>query len=189
VIVEIGGSARSRAFAVNRGEATAKLEKSAKARPASPRVAKAPSAPKRPRAKPKSLEDAVAFARREILERLAASSAPWLAKAQLCGTSAPAKAAYEQLVEDGSIVELGKLGKLDVVTRGRGQAAVDVLRELAVEIIVTRGTRDALTALPIEPSDPFWKGSLRALLAQRSLLETRQLSEQWILEHARASLR
>jgi hypothetical protein len=180
VLVEIGGTTRSPAFAVDRGEATAKLETSAKPRAASPRAAKAPPVPKAPRAtKPKGSDDAVPLARQEILERLATSSAPWLPKAQLCGTSASVKAAYQQLIQDGSIVELGKLGNVVVVTRGRGHAA-DVLRELAVEVIVTRGTRDALTALPIEPSDPFWKGSLPKQvegsfqLALRSLLASKR---------------
>ncbi len=147
VLVPIGGPARAPYFAINRGAATARIERVEKA----PKAQKAPKVPK---------PDESLAARAEILAALNATRSAWIAKKKLADGSKLSKAAYAQLVQDGTIIELGKLDKVDVVTAGRGQPAPDVRRALAIEVIVARGMPDALTAMPIAPKDPFWKGAM-----------------------------
>jgi hypothetical protein len=67
------------------------------------------------------------------------------------------------------------------------RTALEKLKPLAAE-----ASFDATSLLPKQKLGQFFMVTEKAcvpFLAQRSLLETRQLSEQWILEHARASLR
>jgi hypothetical protein len=148
ILVSIGGSQRTPQFAINRGAATARIEKAAKP-PKAPRARKPTPPPVDP-----------SRARNEMAAALAASRDPWIAKNKLCAKTATAKAAYEQLIQDGTIVELGKLGSTEFVTASKGHPAFQVPRDLASEVIAARGMRDALTAMPIEPTDKFWKGML-----------------------------
>ena len=94
--------------------ATAKAPGAPKAKVPKPRAATKPAKPAKP-AKP-SKEELILQARQEILTALNASHDPWIAKSKLCGTNAVEKSALRQLIADGTIVDLGKLGKADLAT-------------------------------------------------------------------------
>jgi hypothetical protein len=180
VLVSIGGTARSPVFAINRGESTAKLDvpkpavKQKATRQTTPTDPSQPTPAPRTRpsasSKPASPKPSKAGLtpvdlgplRQAIVAALAAARAPWLARAELCGSGKHEKVAYQQLVQDGTIVELGKLGKTDVVAASEGHSAADVQQDLAVELIVSRGTPGSLVALPIDPKDAYWKGVMPA---------------------------
>jgi hypothetical protein len=161
VLVVIGGPASRPVFAINRGELTAKFDAPKPKRAKDPRPAKVkdPSQPKAVRPpKPRPARVDSGPARDAIVAALTAARAPWLPKTELCGTGKVEKAAYQELVKDGSIVELGKLGNTNnMVAASQAHAAADVLHDLAVESIVSRGTPGTLVAMPIEPKHPFWR--------------------------------
>ncbi len=104
----------------------------------------------------------VSAERQRLIETLDTLKGRFVAKNKLLGAKPTplARQAYAALETTGEIVDVGKWQSAASIARTQGRSPKDVLKSLAIEVILEQAMPNKLVALPVEVTKAPWKTAL-----------------------------